>query len=531
MTNPHSHPRLILVFVPILVTLVGLWVSATQGPSYVAENSDPDYIYAMNALNVIALHSPAHVDHPGTPVQMFLASVFVVAHAATSLNGEPHSVIEDVVRDPERYLSFAKLGLLGLIVGVMLYAGHRVYALSGLLPAALAIEGVVILFPIALTSIARVDPEPALIAVSLLYVLPFFELASAKGVVDPWDARRCSILAGILCGVGIATKFTFLPLALMVFVFPDWRDWLRFLAAATIALLVLIAPVYGRLPYLADWVSRILTHQGIYGTGETGLPGLSLLATSAKNLLHAQLFFPVWIVFLLACSFLIPKMRRALLFCGLCCLTQLAMVIKHPGPRYLIPCFAVIALGVALVVARGGRWARGSVAVLIVASLYPSWTVISAWAEQRRTLHVSVVQVRKAVADAGSCQVIGYYGSSSVVSELLFGDEGSAGVHAPLLRSIYPDATRYQTFLGVFHGWGGENRDAWVLEQLRAGKCLLLQGTWLFEAKWPTALGIHRTQLVAGHYKGEDLYLLSLPGIPVQSRAAPAATGSAGTAK
>ncbi len=527
----HSH-RGVLAVVPLLVTFAALWVSATQGPSYVAENSDPDYVYGMNALNVIALHAPAHVDHPGTPVQIFVAAVFVLVHAATSLNGEYHSVIEDVIRDPERYLSFAKLGLLALIVGVMFYAGHRVYALSGSLPAAVALQGIVLLFPIALTSIARVDPEPMLIAWSLLYVLPFFELAcaqAANGEIDPRDARRCAILAGIIFALAVSTKFTFLPLVLMVFVLPGWRDWLRFLAAAAVAGVVAIVPILSRLSYVGDWLSRIVTHQGIYGSGETGFPSLSLLATSAKEQFKAEMFLPVWIVSLLVFSVLIPKIRRPLLIAGLCCLAQLAIVIKHPGPRYLIPCFAAIAFGMALVLVQGGRRARASVAILTLASLYPSWQTVSTWAERRRVLNLSIAQIRRAVAEEGNCRVIGYYGSSNVVSELFFGDEGSGGLHAGLLRSLYPDATRYHTFMGTFQGWGGEDRTIWVLDQLRAGKCFLLQGSFLYEEKWPAATGIERIPLTPHSVDSENLYLLSLPGIPIQGLT-PHAAGSSATA-
>ena len=511
----HNH-RIVLAAVPLFVVFAALWASATQGPYYVGENSDPEYVYALNALNIIALRAPIHIDHPGTPLQVLLAGAFVVRHAASCLTGDCRPVIEEVVRDPERYLNFGRLILLGLLVGTLLYAGRRVYSVSGSLAAAVAFQGTIFLFPVTLTSLARVTPEPLLMICSILLMLPFFELARARAnnaAVDPRDASRWAIIAGIAFAAGVTSKITFFPLVVMAFLLPTWRARLRFAAAAAVAGFFFLFPIIGRLPLFGVWLKALLTHKGMYGGGEPGVPGGAELASAAGRMLTVELFLPVSVLFLLVFSFLIPNIRKPLLLAVLCCLVQFAIVVKHPGARYLLPCFAAVALGIALVIAQGGRMARIAVVGLVAVSCIPTWRVVSKWAERRHTINASAAQIQKTIASTGNCQVIGFYLASDSVSNLLFGDEYTQGLHAPLLRSIYPNAIRYQ-FGGTFLSWGGVDRMLWLLDQLRNGRCILLRGSIMVEAAWPVASGIERTLLVGA--AGERLFLLSLPGIPIQ---------------
>lgn len=292
--------------------VTALWAAATQGPFYVGENSDPEYVYALNALNIIALRSPVHVDHPGTPLQTLLAGAFVLRHAVSCITGDCRSVIEEVVSDPERYLNFGRLILLGILAGTLFHAGRRAYAISGFLSAAVALQGVLFLFPAVVMSLARVTPEPMLMICSILFVLPFFELAftkASKGEIDPADANRWAIVAGIAFAAGVASKITFLPLGALVFLFPSWRNWLRLSGAVAVAGFVLLLPISSRLQYFGTWVTSLLTHKGMYGGGEAGMPGGAQLLVSAKSLLVQETFLPVWVLALLIFSIQLRKIR------------------------------------------------------------------------------------------------------------------------------------------------------------------------------------------------------------------------------
>jgi hypothetical protein len=515
--------------IPLLVVVIALWVSATQGPYYVGENSDPDYVYALNALNILTLQSPVHVDHPGTPLQTLLAGAFLLRHTASCLAGECPSIAEDVLLNPERFLNFGSLILIALLAFTVHFAGRRVYALTNSLPAAAALQVGIFLFPAAVTSLARVTPEPLLIICSLLYVLPFLELAchrAGSGEISP-DAGRLAALAGVAFAAGITTKVTFLPLLALALLLPTWRTRLRFAFAAALGTAIFLLPILPRLGYFFLWIRNLLTHRGHYGGGEAGAPTAAGLLEGGRAVLVAEPFLPLAFLALLVFAALIKRVRLPLLLSALAALAQFLIVAKHPGARYLIPCFVTVAFGFALVLAFGNRFARAAVAVLVLLSCFPASSSLSRWAANRRYFVTSAAQIRQASAAAGSCQTIGFYLSSDKVSGLLFGDEYTGGLHAPLLRSLYPNATRYFTFGGLFQGFGGTDQLPWLLDQLRAGRCFLLQGSVMVEAAWPAAKGIERTEIV--NTASEKLFLLSLPGVPVQRQPAAPPPATPGT--
>ena len=45
-------------------------------------------------------------------------------------------------------------------------------------------------------------------------------------------------------------------------------------------ILTMLAPVYKELPRFAGWLTRIVTHQGLYGTGESGIYTLAMIPIS-----------------------------------------------------------------------------------------------------------------------------------------------------------------------------------------------------------------------------------------------------------
>ena len=193
-----------------------------------------------------------------------------------------------------------------------------------------ALQGVIFLFPVTLTSLARVTPEPLLMVCSLLFMLPFFELACArlgKGEVDPVDTGQWAIVAGIAFAAGVTAKITFIPLVVMAFLFPTWRARLRFAAAAAVAAFVFILPIIGRLSVFGEWLKALVTHRGMYGGGESGAPTAADLLEGARKMLVMEAFLPVWIVSLLVFAILVPKMRKPLLLTILCCLVQFAIVV------------------------------------------------------------------------------------------------------------------------------------------------------------------------------------------------------------
>ena len=63
----------ILLIVPIVLFIIQYSFIQKIYPLYL--DSDPAYQYLFNGLLILNGHSPYHIDHPGTPVQILIAGV------------------------------------------------------------------------------------------------------------------------------------------------------------------------------------------------------------------------------------------------------------------------------------------------------------------------------------------------------------------------------------------------------------------------------------------------------------------------
>ena len=70
----------LLLIVP-LIALIGIRdLTEKKGPLWLSPNLDPSYVYFLNSLLILHGQPPAHIDHPGTPVQLIGAAVLRSKH-------------------------------------------------------------------------------------------------------------------------------------------------------------------------------------------------------------------------------------------------------------------------------------------------------------------------------------------------------------------------------------------------------------------------------------------------------------------
>lgn len=191
-------------------------------PFFQLRNIDPAYAYLMNSMTMLCGHTPRHIDHPGTTLQI-LGSV--VIGAMNLLRGaSPVCPADDVFTQPEIYL--AGIGaVLQVAIGVMLFAlPARIYVLTGNLIAGLAIQASFLTSATIVSQLIRVQPEVLLMPVVLGFGLALLPLAIQTRRELPRDA----IVSGAILGFGLATKITILPLFLFVFMFDTFKAKLRF---------------------------------------------------------------------------------------------------------------------------------------------------------------------------------------------------------------------------------------------------------------------------------------------------------------
>jgi hypothetical protein len=483
----------------------GFWVSALRGPFYYGDAADPEYAYLLNAVNILTLKSPGHIDHPGTTLQVGLAGVVLARHVAGCASRDDCKTLPiDVLSNPEPYLRAANFVL---IVGIslLLYGmGVFVWRQTGALVPALVLQGMLFSFPIALQSMGRVTPEPVIVIVSLLYLAPFLVAALRRAAGQEWgevEIGRMAVWAGVLLAVGVVTKITFIPHAVMVLALPGWRLRRRFILAAVAAVIVLISPVWHKIPAIFRWVEGLLTRSGHYGSGEAGLPSIEKLTANALALYDKEPAYGMWLLAVAIGVWAGKAVRREVLLALAGALVMLVLTVKHPNPRYLIPGMGLLTFCAALLLAqlRGRRIVAGAAVLLGLASLGSLNTGMRGWVEYLSSYASGAVRFSAVAAEAGEgCVVYHYYGSSDRVAALQFGDSFSEAKLRGILEVLYPGFRFYNLFTGRFEDFEGRDYTPEVAAKVAGGGCVLIQGQGAPLENWPSAWGLRLEELGSG---------------------------------
>jgi hypothetical protein len=120
-------------------------------------SSDPEYIYFMSGLNMSeGLLEVAHIDNPGTPLQVLMAVLFRIIWL---LRGAPSPYLEDVLLYPDFYLSVTSLTIAALTTVLLLFAGKKIYEHTGSVLLAILFQSAPFLPLIWFDLVGRVAPE------------------------------------------------------------------------------------------------------------------------------------------------------------------------------------------------------------------------------------------------------------------------------------------------------------------------------------------------------------------------------------
>lgn len=375
----------VLLCVPTLIVLVGvaymsqLYPIALNGGGFFGQ--DPAYQYLFAGVDILQGHAPAHTDHPGTPLQSLIAMTILLVWGVRHLIGlTEQGVFESVLISPEIYLVSvsAILLLAGAVAAFAL--GRRVWRVTGSVLTGIACQVTPLLFVLVSPYIVYPTPEAALlvISVSLMAVLTPALLSSplASGMNPIRISARGAIAAGVLCGIGVAVKITFVPLVGLLISLWSFRLLWRAVVAMVAAWSIGVLPIWSRLPGMFSWFHKVLTHSELHGLGEQA----SFSAQQYKqSIIQVMNMFPllydvalvvlvVVVVGIVRMAFeispvskriaatinrtgreisareFVPPLALLLALAG-----QTVMVAKHPGPTYMTAVLPVAVMGAAWV--------------------------------------------------------------------------------------------------------------------------------------------------------------------------------------
>jgi hypothetical protein len=450
----------VAVVCAVPLALLGLWATmlAGKGPYWLGSNLDPDYVYLLNGLNILQGFVPAHLDHPGTPLQVIVALVIKITHWLAG-SGD---VAGDVVRRPDLYLYAVNGLLLVVLAGALVAAGLAALRTTGSLVASLAIQLLPGLDPVIGGHVICVKPEPLLAGLAALLaalVLKRLDPGRVEGRLPD------SALFGLLVGLSLATKVSSAPLAVLpLLLLTGMRARALFAGVAAATLAIGTLPAWPALKIFRKFITTLATHSGQYGSGKPSifdlgeyLQGLRLLVSGRSGAVFVGVV-AVGALVAIALAWEVRRTgdasaagaRRALLASIAMQVVSVLIVARHPSRHYLFPALvmsgltAALALhGLGLLRTAAPRWARWSAlllsALLILAGIRFSDGLREnrAWLKYQRTAQREVLAE---LAKAGEGQrVMHYYRSSSPAYALHFGDLYTDSRWSSQIQAVYPN--------------------------------------------------------------------------------------------
>lgn len=341
--NPARY--LLLIVLPVILFLSSYKTIVERDKVWYAGGYDPEYAYLFNSLNIATFRLVGHFDHPGTPMQVFGATVL---WGKWVINQKSDSLTEDVLSNPEEYLralniATACLSSLAVFLAglfLLLRTSNTWYAL--LLQATPFISGFILY-----NAFSRVTQEATLMAASLFLAAVLVDWFFNQKHKDELSFAK---MFGIISGFGLASKILFAPLLVIPFlILSDLKSRKRFLIFTIGSFIVFTIPIITLYPNMAWWIIKLLIFSGQYGSGEVGLLNTLSYPQHLKWILLANTRLAV--VFAIAFAFLLLKViyfkslkktylnksAKVIAAIFIAILTGYLMIAKQPKESYLLP--------------------------------------------------------------------------------------------------------------------------------------------------------------------------------------------------
>ncbi|MCI0553595.1 MAG: hypothetical protein L0287_21825 [Anaerolineae bacterium] len=266
------------------------WMYWTLNPSYWF-NADPAAVYFVDSLSIFAGNSYKFVDHPGTPVH--LIGSFLLALTYPFFDNQEAFINFHLARPGAFFLMVNSFLLLANLLCVFVFYKIAVTTLEHdqmLGGIALALSYFV-LHPYSFPSLTFWSHNSFNFPFGTLWLLWLYsELRKDEEIRQP-----ILLFMGLTAGILAAAQMYFIVWLISgvftIFVFSVRLNktfkqavlsGIYMLAGGVFGFLMMLLPVYKELPRFAGWLTQIITHQGLYGTGESGIYTLAMIPASIR---------------------------------------------------------------------------------------------------------------------------------------------------------------------------------------------------------------------------------------------------------
>ena len=465
-----------LVVFPVLLLITGILYLYTTGDFFL-KSVDPEYAYLFNGA-VLADHKPDiyYVDHPGTPLIVLIATVIRTIHMITP----GQDVITEVIKNPELYIK-TTIFIINLLSTILLFLlGLFAFKKTRNILLALFLQLIPFVQALALETFARLTPESLMLILICLWIILAISMISVKKSRLNWIWY--GLASGILTGLCVAVKLTLIPFVVIpLIILSGWKDRLLFAFTSVISFFVFAFPILYKYEEFYYWVKNIVTHTGIYGTGDRGVVHWDeffghlklLLANSPYLLISLMILIVSLVLYLFVRKEGIrrePLKIKLAIAAILVVLSNYGITAKHFAFHYMLPS---ILLTVPIIILAGSmlgqifpflfhRFKMGMVilGILILVNIIPrSYRQLSIREERRKILKESYLIYLEHRSHGPLIISPSYYGCSAVEYALTFGIHVS-GKYGPYIyekmNRIYPSTWLYFPWGKVFYAGRNE---------------------------------------------------------------------------
>lgn len=251
-------------------------------------NSDPTYTYLLNGLEILHGVSPGHIDHPGTPLQLFIAASLWLTNIGSSVR----EITDAVMGDPEGHLRRVNMVFSCLSAASALLLGHVAYSRTRSLLLAVFLQAAPLSLPLVFRQVAYLFGFSESFFLMVGYCLVAACIHYVSGRDSTRDRTVKMLLIGGLCGFAMANKVTAVVwvFACLSFV-GSFRELRLFVLAILLSFIVSTIPIAAEYPTILKWFWNSLTGEALFGYASDGPRlGMSFLMHEGTTYLaHAPL--------------------------------------------------------------------------------------------------------------------------------------------------------------------------------------------------------------------------------------------------
>ncbi len=463
-----------LRFIVLIVPLFFLWLGFNV--ELAKFGNDPNYVYLVNATALCDGHGVGYIDHPGTTVMQIGAVTIAVTHLFN--NPENETLVTHVFRDSHLFIFSIRNVLMVLNAIVLLLLGLVAIKKTHSVWVALLLQGSTLITANTLDhAFTKVAPEPFLFFLTTVFVMAILWFYVDKNK-NPW---KFVIAFSLLIGAGLATKATFLPMAIFPFiVLPTIKKKLVYSVGIIPSFVLFTIPIIPEYDQMYYWFRRLISHTGKYGHGEKELIDLKTYLPNILRILENNPIFGIvtgvgilMVIYYFIQNFVNKKKIDwdIKILTGLIASSVFGILLvakQYNGNHYLIPVLLLTGISLFFILNVLLRLKFSSViktlmlpVIVVVLFVFIGWKQTSEMNYVNYGYRITNEEMDSTNAmlasDYAEYTRIYYYPFSlNKYSALNFGDVYSNRKMLPQLKELYPNIYFYNFDLNLMQYWNAE---------------------------------------------------------------------------